>query len=222
MNIRVLKYFPLLVITTLISCKSNPKDTSTYFGGKIINPKSNHVVLYSMEEVIDTFHLNENDKFSTDYFDCTWVVCSWVSKETWKNISFLSHQDSLKILEWSKQSFEEGIIERLRYMNERTYTDTFSVWLFWWSVDSVEMKFSNYFEIVKMIRILVSKTLNRKLDVLIWPNKPTLSIWTDEEDMAGHFHYDTTYWVLYSSKPEQLEIKYNKWFDSHDLYDFLK
>ena len=63
MNTRILTYFLLWVLTALISCKSTPKNTPTYFGGKIINPKSNHVLLYSMEKVIDTLFLDSNNKF---------------------------------------------------------------------------------------------------------------------------------------------------------------
>lgn len=53
----------ILFLAVLIGCNSSKKDTATYFGGKIINPKSNYVVLYSMEKVIDTFLLDSNDKF---------------------------------------------------------------------------------------------------------------------------------------------------------------
>lgn len=56
-----------MVFTTLMGCKSPPENPSTYFGGKIINPKSNHVVLYSMEKVIDTLFLDSNNKFLGKY-----------------------------------------------------------------------------------------------------------------------------------------------------------
>jgi hypothetical protein len=47
----------------LISCNSDKKNDYTYFGGKIINPKSNLVVLYTMEKVIDTFFLDSKNRF---------------------------------------------------------------------------------------------------------------------------------------------------------------
>lgn len=55
--------FKILFLGIIISCNTVAKKSETYFGGKIINPKSNYVVLYSMEEVIDTFLLNANNKF---------------------------------------------------------------------------------------------------------------------------------------------------------------
>lgn len=51
------------ILTILISCNSDNKNTPTYFGGKIINPKSNQVVLCTMEKVIDTFLLDSKNKF---------------------------------------------------------------------------------------------------------------------------------------------------------------
>ncbi|WP_405604487.1 hypothetical protein [Polaribacter sp. Asnod1-A03] len=57
------RFFLLITITFLFSCNSNSKNTTTYFGGKIINPKSNYVILYSMEKVVDTFFLNKKNKF---------------------------------------------------------------------------------------------------------------------------------------------------------------
>jgi hypothetical protein len=53
----------LIAATAFISCNSTPKNTATYFGGKIINPKSNFVVLYSMDKVIDTMYLAKDNKF---------------------------------------------------------------------------------------------------------------------------------------------------------------
>ncbi|WP_439132794.1 hypothetical protein [Polaribacter sp.] len=55
--------FKFSIFFFLISCNSDNKITETYFGGKIINPKSNQVVLYSMEKVIDTFFLDSNNRF---------------------------------------------------------------------------------------------------------------------------------------------------------------
>lgn len=61
---KYLKYLTiLLLLVSVISCKSEKKVTYAYFGGKIIHPKSSHVILYSMDQVIDTFYLDKDDKF---------------------------------------------------------------------------------------------------------------------------------------------------------------
>ena len=51
------------LLTVFVSCNKTVKNSSTYFGGKIINPKSSHVILYSMDKVIDTFLINSENKF---------------------------------------------------------------------------------------------------------------------------------------------------------------
>lgn len=55
--------FQIILISFLISCDSANKNIDTYFGGRIINPKSNKVVLFTMEKVIDTFFLDAKNKF---------------------------------------------------------------------------------------------------------------------------------------------------------------
>ncbi|WP_299061090.1 hypothetical protein [uncultured Polaribacter sp.] len=53
----------LIVITAFVSCDNNSNDTTTYFGGKIINPKSKFVVLFYMDKVIDTLFIDSENKF---------------------------------------------------------------------------------------------------------------------------------------------------------------
>jgi hypothetical protein len=58
--------FTILTIILSImatSCVNNVSIDSTYFGGKIINPKSDNVVLYKNEIAIDTFFLDKNNSF---------------------------------------------------------------------------------------------------------------------------------------------------------------
>ena len=61
-------YIGLLIVTiTLFGCK---KDTASqdsdyaYFGGQIINPKCNFIVLSKSEQVLDTILLDGNDRFT--------------------------------------------------------------------------------------------------------------------------------------------------------------
>ncbi len=61
---RILQNITIVIfLISLISCKSGNKEIHTYFGGKIIHPKSDYVILYSMEQPIDTFYLDENNNF---------------------------------------------------------------------------------------------------------------------------------------------------------------
>jgi peroxiredoxin len=53
----------LLILLSLFGCNPDSEKTTTYFGGKIINPRGKFVVLYEKEEVVDTFYLNRHNKF---------------------------------------------------------------------------------------------------------------------------------------------------------------
>ena len=65
-----LKYFFLLIALVFIgSCTTKEKETTTYFGGKIINPKSDFVLLFKQDKFIDSLFLDKNDKFIGEYKD---------------------------------------------------------------------------------------------------------------------------------------------------------
>ncbi len=54
----------ILVINLLFACKSDvPMSNDIYFGGLIINPTSKFVVLSRKDEVVDTFYLDNNNRF---------------------------------------------------------------------------------------------------------------------------------------------------------------
>jgi len=59
-----MKYlFLLFSLPLLIGCKVSEDNTTTYFGGQIINPKSDQVFLYKGEQLLDSAALNSNNKF---------------------------------------------------------------------------------------------------------------------------------------------------------------
>ncbi len=60
-RLRTLFFLPLIVF--VFGCNNQPETNETYFGGKIMNPKSDHVILYSQEKAIDTFFLDQNNSF---------------------------------------------------------------------------------------------------------------------------------------------------------------
>ena len=59
------KYLFLIVSLVITSCASKKEDSYTYFGGKIINPKSDYVLLYQTNKVIDSIKLTDKNTFST-------------------------------------------------------------------------------------------------------------------------------------------------------------
>lgn len=55
------------LLLVLIGCGNGKENSNTFFGGKIINPKTKFVVLYSKDKVIDTLLLNDRNKFLGTY-----------------------------------------------------------------------------------------------------------------------------------------------------------
>ena len=63
MNRKVIVIFVISLITTQFfsGCQKNNYHKTSYFGGKIINPKSNNVILFKNNIAMDTFYLNSNN-----------------------------------------------------------------------------------------------------------------------------------------------------------------
>lgn len=57
----------VILIILAISCNTNKEDITNFFGGEIINPKSNHVLFLKDDKVIDTLYLDGNKRFINEY-----------------------------------------------------------------------------------------------------------------------------------------------------------
>ncbi|MCB0446273.1 MAG: hypothetical protein KDD03_01960 [Gelidibacter sp.] len=57
--------FLLLTLSTLLGCKNDTQeeDNYVYFGGEIINPTNDYVLLYNSEDDVDTLYMDENNRF---------------------------------------------------------------------------------------------------------------------------------------------------------------
>lgn len=61
--------FYILVPLLLIACKDQSKKGAIYFGGEIINPKSNWVFLMKNEKIIDSLSLSKEHTFGKSFTD---------------------------------------------------------------------------------------------------------------------------------------------------------
>ena len=60
----MIKYFTFFISLFLISCNSSKKEELTYFGGKIIHPKDNFVLLFdSDQKIIDSIQIKKDHTF---------------------------------------------------------------------------------------------------------------------------------------------------------------
>jgi len=57
------KYLIIILSIVLTNCSTKKENSYTYFGGKIINPKSDYLLLYKTHKVIDTLKLTNKNTF---------------------------------------------------------------------------------------------------------------------------------------------------------------
>jgi len=63
-----MKYFISVILAVLtLSCTSTDQQSVTYFGGEIINPKSNFVLFLKDDKVIDSLLLDDHNRFLNNY-----------------------------------------------------------------------------------------------------------------------------------------------------------
>ncbi|UAM99270.1 hypothetical protein K8354_05460 [Polaribacter litorisediminis] len=108
MTKKIITFSGILFLLALISCNTANKDTITYFGGKIINPNSSHVVLYSMDKVIDTFALDSNNKFIGKIKNADEGVYYFMHGNENQHI-YLEPEDSL-MLRLNTWDFDESLV----------------------------------------------------------------------------------------------------------------
>lgn len=54
----------LTLVASIVSCSDAPENGSTvFFGGEIVNPTSNYVVLYHNDSYVDSVQLDDKNHF---------------------------------------------------------------------------------------------------------------------------------------------------------------
>jgi hypothetical protein len=139
-------------------------------------------------------------KFSTWYMDCTWVVMIWNDKNTWKNISILSHQDPTFFLksETNKEIFIKDLLDRLRLIKSRSADSTIDISIFWWyfSSDYPDFAYVKYIESIKLLDEIIKNEFWFNPVIIMWPK-------LDRSDNHLEVHLDTENRHLYMVRPEQ-------------------
>ncbi|MFL3661785.1 MAG: hypothetical protein ACI6PN_08550 [Polaribacter sp.] len=98
----------LYLLINLIGCSGIEKSNTVFFGGKIINPKTKFVVLYSNNLVIDTILLNERNKFLGIYKDLDEGLYHFMHGNENQYI-YLEPKDSL-MLRLNTWNFDESLV----------------------------------------------------------------------------------------------------------------
>ena len=106
----LLKYKLLLISFCILSgCVSDKKVTeTTYFGGKIINPKSKHIYFFKNDKLLDSTEIDRKNKFLFK-FDSLQVGLYTFKHGTEIQFLFLEPNDSL-LLRLNTWDFDESLV----------------------------------------------------------------------------------------------------------------
>ena len=111
------------------------------------------------------------DKFSEKFMDCTGVVIAGQDKETDESISFMSHQDPLYFLENSgKEQFVKDLTERLNELKERSAARTIDAVVIGGNYIRNDDEFkTNYLKSIKLLSAKISEVLGFEPVIITGP-----------------------------------------------------
>lgn len=69
MSLRPILY-SIICLSVLVSCKKDNnviEESSAFFGGQIINPSSNHIIIFKSSDIIDTVYLDSKNRFKYNF-----------------------------------------------------------------------------------------------------------------------------------------------------------
>lgn len=102
------KYIVPLLLILFIGCKKSKNSQRTYFGGKIINPKDNFVILFNYKGVIDSLPLTKDNTF-LGTFDSIQEGLYYFKHGLEHQYVYLEPNDSL-LLRLNTWDFDESLV----------------------------------------------------------------------------------------------------------------
>jgi len=97
----------VFLLLIFVSCTKTKVD-KTYFGGQIINPKTDHVILFEKETPIDTFYLAENNRFLAEIENIKEGLYYFRHADEFQYI-YLEPKDSL-LIRLNTLNFDESLV----------------------------------------------------------------------------------------------------------------
>ena len=153
-----MKYFISAILIILIfSCKTAKEDTAlTYFGGEIINPKANFVLLLKDDIVIDTLFLDDNNRFLNNYEAINEGLYTFKHGNEFQYI-YLKPADSL-LVRLNTWDFDESLV----FSGDGSAKNEFLINLFLQNEEE-EMEMYQYFNLgeVKFQKVIDSLSAKR-------------------------------------------------------------
>lgn len=130
------------------------------------------------------------NKFSEKFFNCTGLIVTGKDKVTGKNISFLSHQDPNKFLSWKMGDFIDHLRQRLKEIQNRCEKGTIDTVIIGGSYPATgissmysNLPRQNYLDSIKLLSLEVEQVLGFEPVVI---NGPKM-------ECSAYNDYDTVY-----------------------------
>lgn len=165
--------------------------------------------------------ISSRSSYSSDFFDCTGLICHWIHKKSNEKISFLTHQDPFKILYSYKVRFISDMEKQLLDILKDTKEWSLSLWVFWWYIAHSDTTFYNYSRQLYLLNRIISNILNVRLKVLIGPSSILETKVKDIYELSSHFIYNNESSTIQAYKPEQKTPLTNKSFYADEVHNIL-
>lgn len=169
--------------------------------------------------------VDNKNKFSDRFFDCTGLVVAGIDKETGKNISFLSHQDPVKFLRNKKDDFIKHLEQQLGEIKERCISGTIDAIIVGGNYLNItnDMKLDSkkkYLDSVELLSIEIKKILGFEPNVINGPKKigGKDDIYYDNENKRLYFMRKKVNKDIGSFTNSSIEEEKKKWQD--DIKNF--
>lgn len=167
--LQFLKYiiFSLIGLFLLLSCQKN--DEFTYFGGEIVNPNSNQVLLLKDDQVIDTLILDKNNRFIKKYENLEPGLYTFKHEPEYQYIYF-DKNDSL-LIRLNTHDFDES----LTFSGKGEAKNNFLIELFLklredrgYVYDRVDLELNDFLSTIENSKLKILKYYNKRKDHIQW------------------------------------------------------
>ena len=116
--------------------------------------------------------VDERDKISSKFFDCTGIVACGIDKKTGQNISFLSHQNPERFLGRAQKQFLADLRERIMELKEKSTEGTVDVVIVggqYVDLPNAEEERARYLESIRLLGEEVKKIMGFEPVVITGP-----------------------------------------------------
>ncbi len=107
------KHFTYLIcaVCLMCSCKKESdriSDGSAFFGGEIINPSSDHIIIYKSSKILDTVYLDKNNRFNYTFKDFEPGLYNFYDEK--ESQVFLIHPNDSIMIRLNTIDFDESLV----------------------------------------------------------------------------------------------------------------